>query len=1313
VRYRILGALRVQAGDGDLDLGGPRQQLVLAVLLLHANAPVSVAALIDSVWGADPPQSARKTAQVYVSRLRAVLGDESIAAEPSGYRLHVPPDALDASEFEQRVAAADDVRDDDPEQARDVLDRALGLWRGTPWGALAGEQALVADAVRLEELRLTALETRHELALATGHDRGLVAPLEVLVDRHPTRERLRGLLMVALYRDGRQAEALETYDELRRFLADELGTDPGPEIRDLHLRILRQDPGLLAAAVRSDRERPSERNPYKGLRPFGRDDAADFFGRAQLTADLVASVAERPFTAVVGPSGSGKSSAVRAGLLPALADGAVVGSDRWLVTTMVPGSHPFEELEAALLRAADGSVDRLHSGFRGDDLDLVRAVLRLAGDDGRILLVVDQFEELFTSITPDDVADRFARNLAEAAEDPHSQLTTVVTVRADFLDGPLTHPRLGGWIDRGMLTVLPLTPAELEEACVAPATAVGVGVEPELTAQLVADVASHPGALPLFQYALTEVFDARGDGPLTLAVHEQLGGLQGVLARRSEQVWSGLDAGVRDVARDVFLRMVNPGEGTDDTRRRVRRPELDALGDAASVAAVLSTFGDARLLTFDRDIASGAATVEVAHEALLEAWPRLRSWIDEARGELRLHRQLARAADEWHDAGREPGFLLGGTRLDLMSRLADDGSVSLSERERELVQASIAERAAQRRQDQERRQHERALEGRARGRLRLLVVVLAVAALAGAGLTAWALDRGARAEQARIDAVVANELTRARELTAAAVATRASDPQLSLLLGLHAVNISHLAGQAVPADTVAALHWGLQAARVPYPMRDAPAVVLDGPEGPQGIYRLELPALTDHVLAHVDRDLTTQECERWLATSSCPELPASFPDDLAWVDPEPVAQPPGAPDLAGTTVTLLTAATSEGVWQQELERQQEATGVRVRMDADDSLQARIEAGTADIIELPQPSRVADMARADELVDLGTYLDVERLRADFSPHLVALGSVADDGTSPAEQGRVFGVPQLIHNKSVIWYPATAFADAGYEVPTSWDELVALVDRMVADGHTPWCHAELLGTSFGWPGTDWIEDLVLHDVGAKVYDDWITHDIPFDDPRIRRAFRRYADLVLAPGHLHGGQAAATRTQLDVAQRPMFDDPPGCWLMHMPSFGTQWFPFGSVPGEDVGAFQLPATGSAGRDVVLGSGGFLVAVTDRPEVREALRWLIGPDWGRQLVGELPPLDVNESTWYLHANQRFPLDAHADAAEREAAAALHAALARDGFRFDGSDLMPETVGRAFWEAMEQFTAKGPGNLEEVLGHVEAAWQEHERSGAE
>jgi WD40 repeat protein/class 3 adenylate cyclase len=550
-------------------------------------------------------------------------------------------------------------------------------------------------------------------------------------------------------------------------------------------------------------------NPYKGLRPFEEADAPNFFGREELTKSLLRRLGDARFLAVVGPSGSGKSSVVRAGLIPALRRGALPGSSEWLITEMVPGLRPLDELEAALLRVAVNPPSSLIDQLERDDRGLLRAVKRVLPADGpELLLFIDQFEEVFTLVPDEDARTHFLQSLEAAVGERQGRLRVIVTLRADFYDRPLLYRGFAELLRSRVEAVVPLAPQEFERAIAEPARRVDVRLEEGLVTQMVADVAEEPGALPLLQYSLTELFERREDHTLTVRQYREIEGVAGALGRRAEELYGELDGPGKEAARQLFLRLVALGEGAEDTRRPVARMEIASLDvNQRAMATVIDSFGASRLLSFDRDARTGAPTVEVAHEALLTAWPRLRRWIDEAREDLRTERRLALAAREWLDAERDPSFLLAGSRLEQFEGWRRSSAISVTPEEREFVEASVAERDRRQAEDEAREARERELERRSFRRLRAIVAVLAGAALIAAALTVFAFTQRGRAEQEGRVAV-------ARELAAAAVANLEVDAERSILLALEAVNQTRAVDGSVLPEAEEALHRAVVSSRI-------------------------------------------------------------------------------------------------------------------------------------------------------------------------------------------------------------------------------------------------------------------------------------------------------------------------------------------------------------------------------------------------------------------------------------------------------------------------------------------------------------------
>jgi len=561
-------------------------------------------------------------------------------------------------------------------------------------------------------------------------------------------------------------------------------------------------------------------NPYKGLRAFEEGDAPDFFGREELVEELIKRLGHTRFLAVVGPSGSGKSSVVRAGLIPAIRRGAIAGSEGWHIADMFPGAHPLDGLEAALLRAAPDPPATLMEQLERDEHGLHRAVLRLLPSDGsELVLVIDQFEEVFTLVEDEAARTHFLGSIEAAAADPRSRLRVVVTLRADFYDRPLLYRGFAELFKSRVEALVPLSGEEIERAISGPAKRVDVSLEPGLVAAMLADVAEEPGALPLMEYALTELFERRDGRVLILESYREIGGVSGALGRRAEELYAQLDDDGREAARQLFLRLVALGEGTEDTRRRVPRSEVASLDvDQQAMASVLDTYGASRQLSFDRDARTGAPTIELAHEAMLTAWPRLHRWIDDAREDLRSERRVAAAARDWIEADRDPSFLLSGSRLEQAEAWQEGSGIAVTPEEREYLDASRAERDRRTADEEARRAHEEELERRSFRRLRALVAVLGVAALVAIGLTVFATSERGRAEQERRNAT-------SRELAAASVANLDVDPQRSILLALEAIDLTRNADGSGLPEAEEALHRAVVASRVALTVPDVGGTV--------------------------------------------------------------------------------------------------------------------------------------------------------------------------------------------------------------------------------------------------------------------------------------------------------------------------------------------------------------------------------------------------------------------------------------------------------------------------------------------------------
>ncbi|MGB8362664.1 MAG: BTAD domain-containing putative transcriptional regulator, partial [Acidimicrobiia bacterium] len=715
LQFQLLGHLGVRRGAEDVEVGSPKQKAVLAVLLLHANEIVSTDRIIDSVWGASAPRTADHSVQIYVSELRKSLsngasGADLIETRPPGYVINVPPDSVDSLRFERLVReglAA--VRSGNSARGRARLEQAVKAWTGTPLSDFAYDEFAQGYIRSLAELHSDALEALGELELDSQNlDRARDVARRA-IEADPLREGPRRVMMLVLHKTGRQAESLRHYAEYQKLLAVELGIEPSEELRQLEEQILLQDPVLdLRPRLQA------EGNPYRGLRAFSEDDADVYFGRESLVAEVLGRLEDGPgFVSIVGPSGSGKSSAARAGVTPALRERGDA------VIVFQPGGSPLWELAGALDRAGAGSRAALMRRFETDPGALAEVVTR------PLVLVVDQFEELFT-LAEADMAVRFSELLATGIRDDGTPLRVVATLRADYYDKPLSLPALAGVFSDSVVSVKPMTAQEIERAVVEPAHAVGITVEPALLAQLISDMGDEPGALPLLQFALFELFEKTEDS-LTLEHYQRLGGINGALTGGADELLGRLDADGRQLAEQLMMRMIQKGRTLSTARPVTLRDLIDLGVDHVSLQRVLEAFGSRRLITFDRD-SSGAAVVEMAHEYLISEWPQMEMWLEDHSRDFDFLFALQAASAEWLAAERSDDYLLRGERLDRYESWRTDTSLMLTRTEREFLDASLDLRAREQaaRRDQERK--EASLVRRARRRL--WAFAIAVAALA-------------------------------------------------------------------------------------------------------------------------------------------------------------------------------------------------------------------------------------------------------------------------------------------------------------------------------------------------------------------------------------------------------------------------------------------------------------------------------------------------------------------------------------------------------------------------------------------------------
>jgi hypothetical protein len=447
--------------------------------------------------------------------------------------------------------------------------------------------------------------------------------------------------------------------------------------------------------------------PYPGLQYFSEADAGRYFGRELLTARLAGRLSGASFLAVIGASGSGKSSLLRAGLLPALrsgarlADGSLPPADspHWELRLFTPGAHPLEALAACLLPQAESISAQLalHTDLQNEPRTLGLAARRLLsqGSKKRLLLVIDQFEEVYTQCRQPEVRSAFIENILAAVDPEHPQpVSILISLRADFYAQIASHDRLRERVAQNQEFIGAMTRDEMTRAILLPAQQGGWKIQEGLVEVILNDLGAEPGALPLLAHALLETWQRRRGRAMTLSGYTEAGGVRGAIARTAESVFQQrLKPEQQAVARLIFLRLTALNEEAQDTRRRVPFGELlTRASDELFVQAVLDILTEARLVTVDHSQAE--TTVEVAHEALIREWPTLRAWLEEDRAGLLVHRQLTEDSADWARLQRDPEALYRGLRLEEATAWAEAHPERLSLLEAEFLQAAQQARGA-------------------------------------------------------------------------------------------------------------------------------------------------------------------------------------------------------------------------------------------------------------------------------------------------------------------------------------------------------------------------------------------------------------------------------------------------------------------------------------------------------------------------------------------------------------------------------------------------------------------------------------------
>ena len=683
---------------------------------------------------------------------------------PQGYRLEVPADQVDAVRFERLLLRGRELLTlAEPDRAAYVLGEALTLWRGPALTELEAWEPGRLEAGRLEELRLDAEELRLEAAIRTGRHRETLGAARASVEHAPLRERRWALLALAQYQSGRQADALRTLGEARTMLATELGLDPGPDLLSLEDAIRRQDPTLVATAAAPE-VRPA--CPYRGLVPYDVADAEDFYGRDRDVVACRERLGAVGAVTVVGPSGSGKSSLARAGIAAGLAQ------DGHRVVVITPGLHPLEALTA------------------------------VPSSGPHRALVVDQCEEAVGLCADQAERAAFFAALSEYAE----RALLVVAVRADRIGDLTGHAGFTRLVERSLYLLDPMTRDDLVAAIEGPAAGAGLRLEPGLVDLLVREVEGEPGALPLLSHALRSTWELREANTLTVAGYRATGGVRGAVAQTAEAVYEHVPPDQRAALRDLLLRLVAPSPEGAAMRSRIPRR---LVAGSPHHEALIETLVAARLVTSDEDV------IELAHEALVRAWPRLKDWLDDDAEGQRILRHLVVAADSWEAMQRPDSELYRGARLAKTLEWASRAEPELTPSEREFLEAGRLLSQAEQRAAAQRVLQQRRVNRRLRGLL-VGVALLTVGAL----LAAWvALDQSRASSRQRDEAVSQRD-------AAAALALAAASRDVAELNGALALALAAESGLATPEPLLQAT-GALAKARLVFDT--SPAQPLRGP----------------------------------------------------------------------------------------------------------------------------------------------------------------------------------------------------------------------------------------------------------------------------------------------------------------------------------------------------------------------------------------------------------------------------------------------------------------------------------------------------
>jgi WD40 repeat protein/DNA-binding SARP family transcriptional activator len=723
---------------------------LLAYLAVECDRPVRREKLAGLLWPDFAESSARTNLRQALANLRRVLRDQETEPPfllPTRQTIQFNTHSHHTIDIHNFTVLARSEQRRSP--LVEDLDQAVALYQGEFMQGFSLPDAAPFEAwtlVTRESLQRQILRALHRLAgfyeAQSAYEQALrFAYRQVTID--PYQEAAHQQILRLLAQSGQRNEALSHYEDYRQILKTELGVAPLDQTQAMCEQLQAGElPGPAAATVIFRREpRDVGDTPYRGLSAFREEDSPFFFGREEFTARLAEAVQSRTLVSViVGPSGSGKSSTVFSGLLPQLR-----AQDDWLIMQCRPRSQPFQALAAGLvpflapelsktdqLIEAEKMADALEEG----SLSLYNAVLQALETQAeyqRCLFVIDQFEELYTLCPEPDVRRRFIDVLLAASEAGTQQrlpiLVFVITLRADFVSQALAHRPFADALQDSALILGPMNRDELRAAIEKPAEKQGAAFESGLVGRILDDVREEPGNLPLLEFALTLLWERLDQGWLTHQAYEDIGRVEGALARYADEAYAVLTSDEKNQTRKALIQLVQPGDGTEDTRRVASRDEFDE-----ETWALIRHLADKRLVVTGSDEA-GTETAEVVHEALIRGWTRLQGWMAADRAFRLWQERLRTAIRGWEESGRDDGALLRGAPLTEAENWQSGRMDELSQLELEFIQASLAERNRAAEAERAQQARERALEQAALRRLRIIVGVLIAATMMGIVLT--------------------------------------------------------------------------------------------------------------------------------------------------------------------------------------------------------------------------------------------------------------------------------------------------------------------------------------------------------------------------------------------------------------------------------------------------------------------------------------------------------------------------------------------------------------------------------------------------